>query len=117
MRISDEMGQCLGKLQREVQSLQDREEDREKRTELALEAMEIMMTTKDEEAEQRLQQKTEENAQKISLVRVVSVLETCVRGSHVYRGVPSSGEVKNPSSTPVTASVCHMLKALVPQNP
>lgn len=63
------MGRHMGQLQRELRTIEDREHDRDQRTELSLEAIEALITAKDEDVTRRFQIQTEENANNINRVR------------------------------------------------
>jgi len=63
------MGRSLGELQRELQAMREREEDRDKRTELSLEELENLIAAKEEDASQRFQQQAQENAENIMQVK------------------------------------------------
>lgn len=66
------MGRHVGQLQWELRAVRDREEDRERRTELSLEAIEALIVSKEEDADRRFRQQAEENADQINTVRLVS---------------------------------------------
>ncbi|CAM9362217.1 unnamed protein product, partial [Hapterophycus canaliculatus] len=60
-----EMGRRLGELQRELEIVRERAEDREKRTQLSLEELEALIAAKEEDSSQRLQEQAQENAQAV----------------------------------------------------
>ena len=70
------MGRSLGELQRELEAVRDREEDREKRTELSLGELENLIVAKEEDINQRFQHHLQENAENI---KQVSCGDLCVR--------------------------------------
>eukprot|EP00904_Undaria_pinnatifida_P000063 jgi/Undpi1/10057/HiC_scaffold_28.g12511.m1 len=61
-----EMGRHLGQLQRELHGMQKREEDRDRRTDLSLEAIEALVSARDEDSDRRFQEQAQENADRIS---------------------------------------------------
>lgn len=63
-----EMGRSLGELQRELEVVREREEERDKRTELSLEELENLIAAKEEDSNQRFQQQAQENAENIKQV-------------------------------------------------
>lgn len=63
-----EMGRRLGELQRELEAVREREEDREKRTQLSLEELEALIVAKEEDSNRRLQEQAQENAQAVDKV-------------------------------------------------
>ena len=64
-----EIGRHLGQLQRELHCMQKREEDRDRRTELSLEAIEALIGAREEDSDRRFQEQAQENADRISKVR------------------------------------------------
>lgn len=62
------MGRSLGELQRELEVIRDRAEDRDKRTELSLEDLEALIAAKDEDTNRRFQEQARENAEAIKKV-------------------------------------------------
>lgn len=64
-----EMGRHLGQLQRELHSVRNREEERDRRTELSLEAIEALIGAREEDSDRRFQEQAQENADRISKVR------------------------------------------------
>lgn len=65
-----EMGRSLGELQRELGTLRDREEGREKRTEHSLEELEALIFAKDQDTDRRFQEQAKENAETIDKVLI-----------------------------------------------
>eukprot|EP00752_Nemacystus_decipiens_P004375 g3998.t2 len=61
-----EMGRSLGELQRELQVVRERAEDREKRTEHSLEELETLIAAKDEDTNRRFQEQAQENKETIN---------------------------------------------------
>lgn len=66
----------MGQLQRELLSTRDRGEDRERKTELALENLEALITHAGEESARQLRTQAEENAANIDKVRQVVTMPT-----------------------------------------
>lgn len=64
-----EMGRHLGQLQRELHGVRNREEERDRRTELSLEAIEALIGAREEDSDRRFQEQAQENADRISKVR------------------------------------------------
>lgn len=62
------MGRSLGELQRELEVMRERAEDREKRTELSLEELEALIAAKDEDTNRRFQEQAQENKETINKV-------------------------------------------------
>lgn len=68
------MGRSLGDLQRELEVMRERAEDREKRTEVSLEELETLIAAKDEDTNRRLQEQAQENRDTINKVQPISCL-------------------------------------------
>ena len=62
------MGRHLGELQRELNCVRNREEERDRRTELSLEAIEALIVAREEDSDRRFQKQAQENAERISKV-------------------------------------------------
>ncbi|CAM9277865.1 unnamed protein product, partial [Scytosiphon promiscuus] len=60
-----EMGRRLGELQRDLDVVREREEEREKRTQLSLEELEALIAAKEEDSNRRMQEQAQENAQAV----------------------------------------------------
>lgn len=63
-----EMGRSLGELQRELEVMRERAEDREKRAELSLEELETLIAAKDEDTNRKFQEQAQKNAEAINKV-------------------------------------------------
>lgn len=79
------MGRHLGQLQRELHGMQKREEDRDRRTDLSLEAIEALVSARDEDSDRRFQEQAQENADRISKVRAPCHIELYVAFSRATR--------------------------------
>lgn len=64
-----EMGRHLGQLQRELHSMRKREEDRDRKTDLSLEAIEALIGAREEDSDRRFQEQSRENADRITKVK------------------------------------------------
>ncbi len=79
------MGRSLGELQRELEVVREREEDRDKRTELSLEELENLIAAKEVDANQRFQQQAQENAENIKQVPCAEIM-----GQIVHHGTTTA---------------------------
>lgn len=82
-----EMGRQLGELRRELHSVRNREEERDRRTELSLEAIEALIGAKEEDSDRRFHEQTQENAERIRKVWSFSPVQTS-RHSNTDVGPP-----------------------------
>lgn len=78
-RVS-EMGRSLGELQRELEVMRERAEDREKRTELSLEELEVLIAAKNEDTNRRLEEQAQENRETIDKVHLLLCLVVPAKG-------------------------------------
>ncbi|CAM9699349.1 unnamed protein product [Ectocarpus sp. 12 AP-2014] len=69
-----QMGRDLGNLQREIVAVRDRVEDQEKRTEISLEELEVLIAAKDEDYDRRFRKQAQQNADAIN--RLVERLDS-----------------------------------------
>lgn len=62
------MGRSLGELQRELEVMRERAEDREKRTELSLEELETLIAAKEEDTNRRFLEQAQQHKEAINKV-------------------------------------------------
>lgn len=99
------MGRSLGELQRELEVVRERAEDREKRTELSLEELETLIAAKEEDTNRRFLEQAQQHKEAINKVHQNYYLRDSVCLLRVQEKKPLRSSFKISAGSPVCTAL------------